>query len=168
MNYKTWAGLLTIMAVAAIPVTSGEVYAADAPNTEFTVEDFKLHSAQELADVCSIETGSEHYNVAIAFCYGVFEGAVHYDEAISGLAETAAPFLIALAVSWMAWRVWNQPSTAGTGVRVWLTTVVLGMLLRRLVFDDGTATSFVIVATAFLGVFLVGWRGIARALLGRR
>jgi hypothetical protein len=85
MNYKTWAGLLTIMAVAAIPVTSGEVYAADTLNTEFTVADFKLHSAQELADVCSIETGSEHYAVAISFCYGFFEGAVHYDEAISGL-----------------------------------------------------------------------------------
>ena len=89
------------------------------------------------------------------------------DEAISGLAATAAPFLIALAVSWIVWRVWNQPSTTTNGVRVWLTTVVLGMLLRRLVFDDGTATSFVIVATAFLGVFIVGWRVAAAAIFDR-
>lgn len=90
------------------------------------------------------------------------------DEAISGLAQTAAPFLIALVIAWVAWRVWNQPAEIGTGVRVWLTTVVLGMLLRRFLFDDGTAASFVVVATTFLGVFLVGWRATAAALLNRR
>ena len=90
------------------------------------------------------------------------------DEAISGLVATAAPFVIALAISWVVWRVWNVPSTTTTGLRVWLTTVAIGMLLRRFVFDDGTATSFVIVATAFLGVFLVGWRVAATAMFDRR
>ena len=89
------------------------------------------------------------------------------DEAISGLVETAAPFLIALAVAWAIWRVWLQPDSITTGVRVWLTTLGLGMVLRNLVFDDGTATSFVIVASVFLGTFLVGWRAVAAAL-GRR
>jgi hypothetical protein len=41
------------------------------------------------------------------------------------------------------------------------------MLLRNLVFDDGTAASFVIVASVFLGTFLVGWRAIAGALASR-
>ena len=90
------------------------------------------------------------------------------DEAISGLVATAAPFVIALAISWVVWRVWNVPSTTTTGLRVWLTTVAIGMLLRRFVFDDGSATSFVIVATAFLGVFLVGWRVAATAMFDRR
>lgn len=89
------------------------------------------------------------------------------DEAISGLAATAAPFLIALVVAWIVWRVWNTPTNIGAGVRVWLTTVVLGMLLRRFVFDDGTAVSFMIVATTFLGVLLVGWRATMNALLDR-
>jgi len=89
------------------------------------------------------------------------------DEAISGLVETAAPFLIALAVTWVIWRVWLQPDAVMTGVRVWLTTLGLGMLLRNLVFDDGTAASFVIVASVFLGTFLVGWRAIAGALASR-
>jgi len=88
-------------------------------------------------------------------------------EALAGVAETAAPFLIALAVAWVVWRVWLHPDQLGTGVRVWATTVALGMLLRNLVFDDGTATSFVIVATAFLGIFLLGWRAVAN-LLRRR
>ena len=89
------------------------------------------------------------------------------DEAISGLVETAAPFLIALAIAWVIWRVWLQPDAVMTGVRVWLTTSGLGMLLRNLVFDDGTAASFVIVASIFLGTFLVGWRAIAGALASR-
>ncbi|NND76097.1 MAG: DUF3054 domain-containing protein [Ilumatobacter sp.] len=80
------------------------------------------------------------------------------DEAVSGLISTAAPFLLALAVAWAVWRVWHQPTGVITGARVWATTVVLGMLLRRVLFDDGTATAFVVVATVFLGVLLVGWR----------
>ena len=90
------------------------------------------------------------------------------DEAISGLVEAAAPFLIALAVAWVVWRVWLTPDQLGSGVRVWATTVVLGMILRNFVFDDGTATSFMIVATAFLGTFLVGWRAVAGLLARRR
>ncbi len=81
--------------------------------------------------------------------------------ALAGVAGTAAPFLIALATAWIVWRVWLHPDEPGTGVRIWLTTVVLGMLLRNLVFGDGTATSFMIVATVFLGTFLVGWRAVA-------
>ena len=80
------------------------------------------------------------------------------DTAISGLIETAAPFLIALAIAWLALRVWKNPTDWRVGVGVWAIVLVVGMLLRNLVFDDGTATSFVIVAAVFLGLFLVGWR----------
>ena len=89
------------------------------------------------------------------------------NEEISGLVETAAPFLIALAIAWVIWRVWLQPDAVTTGVRVWLTTLGLGMVLRNLVFDNGTATSFVLVASIFLGTFIVGWRAVAGALAFR-
>ena len=89
------------------------------------------------------------------------------DAAMALVAQTAAPFLIALAIAWVVWRVWLTPDQLGTGVRVWATTVAIGMVLRNLVFDDGTATSFVIVATLFLGTFLIGWRAVAGALAGR-
>lgn len=89
------------------------------------------------------------------------------DSAISALIETAAPFLIALAVAWGALRVWNRPAEWRTGVGVWAIVVGVGMLLRRLVFDDGTATSFVIVASCFLALTLVGWR-VVLSLLDRR
>jgi hypothetical protein len=52
-------------------------------------------------------------------------------------------------------------------VLISLTTIVLGMLLRNIVFDDGTATAFIIVATVFLGTLLNGWRLLARTRLAR-
>lgn len=82
------------------------------------------------------------------------------DSAIAGLIGTAAPFVIALAIAWLALRAWQRPTNWTTGVGIWAITLVAGMLLRNLVFGDGTATSFVIVATAFLAVFLIGWRVI--------
>ena len=87
--------------------------------------------------------------------------------AISGLIHTVAPFLIALALAWLVLRAWNRPTERVTGLGVWLIVIVAGMLLRNVVFGDGTATSFIIVATLFLGLFLVGWR-LAYALIERR
>ena len=89
------------------------------------------------------------------------------DSAIAGLIETAAPFLIALALAWLVLRVWKSPTEWRTGVGVWAIVVGAGMLLRNLVFDDGTATAFVIVATLFLALFIVGWR-LAFAAMDRR
>jgi hypothetical protein len=47
---------------------------------------------------------------------------------------------------------------------VWGYTVVMGMVLRNVVFNRGTALAFIIVATVFLGATMLGWR----ALLARR
>ncbi len=89
------------------------------------------------------------------------------DSAIAGLISTAAPFLIALALAWLILRVWHRPTDWRIGVGICAITVVAGMALRNLVFGDGTATSFVIVTTLFLTLFLVGWR-LAYALFERR
>ena len=80
------------------------------------------------------------------------------DSAIAGLIGTAAPFVIALAIAWLVLRAWQHPTNWTTGVGVWAITLAVGMLLRNLVFNDGTATAFVIVATVFLALFLIGWR----------
>lgn len=89
------------------------------------------------------------------------------DSAISGLIETAAPFLIGLALAWLVLRAWNRPTDRRTGVGIWAITLVAGMLVRGLVFDDGTATSFVIVAALFLALFIIGWR-VAFGVIDRR
>ncbi len=80
---------------------------------------------------------------------------------VSGLLETAWPFLAGLAVIWIAAGVFRRPlAILRSGVPVWLGTVAMGMVLRALT-GSGTALPFVIVATITLGVFLLGWRGIA-------
>lgn len=97
-------------------------------------------------------------------------GRRNHDEssAFVDVIKTGAPFLIGLAAAWLAVRAWKRPTALLTGVAIWPATVLVGMIARRTLFDRGTATSFVVVATVFLGVFLVGWRGAARAVDTRR
>lgn len=85
-------------------------------------------------------------------------GRATHGEAASGFLHTAAPFLIALAVGWLIMRAWRRPESWATGIGVVAITVTAGMLIRRFVFDDGTAGDFIAVATAFLTLFLIGWR----------
>ena len=96
-------------------------------------------------------------------------GRRNHDEGVAptGVIETAAPFLIALPIGWLIARAWNEPLTTRTGTIIWVTTVALGMVLRKFVFDDGTATAFVIVATVFTGAVLNGWRLATRARVAR-
>lgn len=82
--------------------------------------------------------------------------------------ETAAPFLIGLATAWLVFRAWRRPSKVRTGIMIWPVTVLVGMVVRNLVFDRGTATAFVIVTTLFLGGCFVGWRAVMRAITMRR
>lgn len=88
--------------------------------------------------------------------------------AISGIIAVAAPFLIALGLGWLiATKRRMQPTTLQFGAVVWAVTLIVGMVLRRVVFDRGTATPFVIVATIFLAVVLLGWRALGQFRRGR-
>lgn len=80
----------------------------------------------------------------------------------SGVAETAWPFLAGTLVGWLLSRAWQRPlAVAPTGLTVWISTVAIGMLLRKAT-GAGTATSFIVVATLVTGLLLLGWRTIAR------
>ncbi len=48
----------------------------------------------------------------------------------------------------------------------WIGTVAFGNLLR-VWGGQGTAFAFILVALAFLGLFLLGWRLVARLLIER-
>lgn len=84
--------------------------------------------------------------------------------ALSGVLSVAAPFLIALGISWIGLRTWREPFNRASLIATWVITVVIGLLLRRLVFDRGIATSFIIVATITLGVLLSLGRLLSRKL----
>lgn len=90
-------------------------------------------------------------------------GRRSHDEgsSIGGALRVAGPFLLALALAWLLARAWRAPFALRTGVVVWVVTVTAGMALRRAVFDRGIAWAFVVVATSFLGLLLVGWRAMA-------
>jgi hypothetical protein len=86
---------------------------------------------------------------------------------VSGVAETAWPFVSGTAVGWLLARGWRRPTAlVPTGVVVWLSTVIVGMLLRRAT-SAGTALSFVMVASISTAILLLGWRLGARVLARR-
>ena len=93
-------------------------------------------------------------------------GRRNHEEGSAGrdVIGTAAPFLIGLAAAWVITRAWRRPTSVLTGLAIGPLPLLVGMIVRRLVFDDGSATSFVVVATVFLGVFLVGWRAVWRII----
>ena len=85
-----------------------------------------------------------------------------------GTAVTLWPFVMGLALGWLITRAWRAPlAIVGTGLGVWLVTVIVGMLLR-LASSQGVQLSFVIVTAIVLGVFLLGWRGVVALVVRRR
>jgi hypothetical protein len=83
-------------------------------------------------------------------------------ESMAGIASTAWPFLAGLACGWLGARAWRRPlGLFPAGAGAWLGTVAAGMALR-VAAGQGTAVAFIGVALAFLGLFLLGWRLVAR------
>ena len=92
----------------------------------------------------------------------------HDEDPIGGALGTLWPFAIGLVVGWLVARAWKSPlRIAPTGLILWISTVVIGMLLR-LASDQGVQLSFVIVTSVVLGVFLLEWRLIAKLVRRRR
>jgi Protein of unknown function (DUF3054) len=83
-------------------------------------------------------------------------------ESLAGIASTSWPFLAGLGIGWLAARGWRRPlAIRPEGLAIWLCTVTLGMILR-VVSGQGIAVAFIAVALAFLALFLLGWRMLAR------
>ena len=87
---------------------------------------------------------------------------------VLGAIDTAWPFLVGAGLMHLLVLLGLKRAAASlpAGVVVWIGTVVIGMLLRQAT-GDGTAPSFIVVATCFTGFFLLGWRAVA-ALAARR
>ncbi|MBL1073034.1 DUF3054 domain-containing protein [Nocardia sp. 2] len=98
----------------------------------------------------------------------------HGESVLAGLGRTFWPFGTGLLLGWViavavasgregasAAKRFDARAAWPTGVIIWVSTLVGGMLLRG-VSGQGTAFSFILVATGFLGLFLVGWRAALR------
>jgi len=108
------------------------------------------------------------FDVCCVLVFVIIGRASHTQgETPGGIASTSWPFLAGLAAGWLASRAWRRPlALRPSGVTVWLGTVALGMVLR-VVSGQGTAPAFIVVALAFLGLFLLGWRLLARVRRAR-
>ncbi|MCI4656566.1 DUF3054 domain-containing protein [Cryobacterium zhongshanensis] len=88
-------------------------------------------------------------------------GRASHGEDLLGVLTTWWPFLGGLTIGWLIMRAWHAPQRiVYTGLGVWLWTVAGGLLLR-VVSGQGIQPSFIVVTAIVLGLFLVGWRGIA-------
>ncbi len=104
---------------------------------------------------------------AVSVAAFVFIGRASHHEGAAGFLHTAAPFVIGLVIGWLLMRAWEEPAGIAVGLGVTGATVVWGIVLRRFVFGDGIALTFVLVAAAFLTLFLMGWRVVAKAVWRR-
>lgn len=87
---------------------------------------------------------------------------------LTGIAETAWPFLTGTLVGWLISRGWRRPAAlVPTGVAVWLCTVAVGMALRKAT-GMGIAFSFITVATLATALLLLGWRAVLAGVARRR
>jgi hypothetical protein len=135
-----------------------------------------IRPVKRLEDQISVEPVEERSRRALGWfgvdvaCVLVFcaVGRRSHDEALSvaGIATTAWPFLSGTGLGWLAARAWRRPTAvAPTGLVVWVCTVAVGMLLRK-VNSAGVAASFVVVASTVTALLLLGWR--AALLLSAR
>jgi hypothetical protein len=95
--------------------------------------------------------------------------------AVTGYLAVLWPFLVGLAAGWVALSVAARvarrepaPETLRAGLVVLVATVGVGMAVRRTLTDGGTPVSFVVVATVFLALFLLGRRVVGSRVAARR
>jgi hypothetical protein len=81
-----------------------------------------------------------------------------HGDSIAGIWNTAWPFLAGLAIGLVVVRAWRRPlAFRPAGLGAWLGAAWAGMAIRVMA-GQGTAAAFIAVATAFLALFLLGWR----------
>ena len=100
-----------------------------------------MHARPALA-----RTGGLILDISAVLAFVAIGRHTHHDgNALTGLWQTAWPFLAGLAI----------------GLAAWLGAAGAGMIIRVLA-GQGTAAAFIGVALAFLGLFLLGWRVVVR------
>jgi Protein of unknown function (DUF3054) len=87
---------------------------------------------------------------------------------LGGILGVAAPFLVGLVAGTAATvALKRSPLSWWGGLVSWSSTVVIGLLLRRLAWDRSTALSFVIVTAVALALLFFGWRVLWASIGGR-
>ncbi|HZA66731.1 MAG TPA: Rap1a/Tai family immunity protein [Geminicoccaceae bacterium] len=73
----------TVLAVAAmLAISPLQAGAQDAGTAD--LGDFEVNTAQDLLDLCAVDPTSSLHPEALQFCYGFFEGMIHYHDRLVG------------------------------------------------------------------------------------
>lgn len=97
---------------------------------------------------------------AVLLIVFVLIGRANHGGDPAGIVTTLLPFFAGLQTGWLL-RAGRPPlSVLRSGVVIWATTLIVGMLLRAAT-GDGTAPSFVVVTALVLAAFFIGWRALA-------
>ncbi|MFH5822362.1 DUF3054 domain-containing protein [Georgenia sp. AZ-5] len=95
-------------------------------------------------------------------------GMLMHGSALSEYFQTAWPFVVGLAVAWMAPGTRDVPLIIWpTGVIVWAVTTAVGLALRW-ASGDGVSGAFPLVTAIVLAVLLIGWRVVPEVVERRR
>ncbi len=118
----------------------------------------------------------------IAILVFVVIGRFNHDDGLTpgGIFTTFWPFAVGAALGWAIGYLASHLRSGDLaepdfrpfrllpeGVVIWLSTLIIGMIMRDQ-FGQGVAVSFIIVAAIVLGLFLIGWRSVGKAVARRR
>jgi hypothetical protein len=105
--------------------------------------------------------------LVVVIFVAIGRSAHHHGISFDGMLSTFWPFATGLCIGWLfALSRHRDVQSWSCGVVISLVTVAMGMILR-VVSGQGTAFAFILVALAFLGLVMLGWR-IAFRLFSRR
>ena len=76
MTARRWIGILSIVVGGTIGLASAQVSAK--------AKDITLSSAGALIEVCTVTPNTADSAAELGFCYGFFEGAIRYHQALAG------------------------------------------------------------------------------------
>ncbi|MDA8074318.1 MAG: DUF3054 domain-containing protein [Actinomycetota bacterium] len=112
--------------------------------------------------------------IAVALFVVIGRASHRHAETAAGIASTAWPFAVGLGTGWAILAARGRrrgerpdPATLSSGVAVCAATVACGMALR-VVAGQGTAPTFIGVATGFLGALMLGGRAALGAATQRQ
>jgi hypothetical protein len=83
MKIKGWTGIVGVAVLTAGWLVSGQLRAETKSGDGYTLEDFRLHTAADLVNICTLGQNHPDHETARGFCYGFFEGGAHYHDTIS-------------------------------------------------------------------------------------
>jgi Protein of unknown function (DUF3054) len=98
-------------------------------------------------------------DVLVVLVFATIGRANHHEGVTAGgVWHTAWPFLLGTALGLLVAAITrSDPLSLNTGIRIWLWTLVIGMVVRHTI-GGGTPVAFVIVAAIVLAAFFLGWR----------